>query len=173
MIKIVNRWNGQTIWEGNAESVREAVIKAIKEGANLRGADLSYADLSTIKEDVLTILSLAKPEIPALYKALIDGKINGSVYEGECACLCGTIANARGVDYMQLTEIKPDSSRPAERFFLAINKGDNPENNQVSAIVRDWIEEFAKENDITLPTRCVIWSDETTPEGNSPYRERE
>ena len=112
------------------------------EGADLRGADLRGANLSSIKADLWELLLHAVPEIPALRQAIIDGKVNGSVYEGECACLCGTIANVRKCDYRELPGIVPDGSRPAEVFFTAVKEGDTPENNQVSKIVLEWILEL-------------------------------
>lgn len=39
--------------------------------------------------------------------------------------------------------LAPDSSRPAERFCLAIREGKTPETSQVAAIAVAWIEEFA------------------------------
>lgn len=112
------------------------------EGANLEGTDLRDAKLTAIKYDVWSILSSAKDEIAGLVRALKEGKVDGSTYKGDCACLVGTVANIRGVDYDQMPSIKPDSSRPAERWFLAIREGDIPETNQISAITLEWIEEF-------------------------------
>lgn len=122
-------------------------------GADLRGADLSGADLSRsdlrgadledIKEDFLKILSLAPAEVPALKAAINEGRINGSVYQGECACLVGTIANIRDVSVYTLPEgLAPNSDRPAERWFLGIAKGDTPETNPISKITLAWIEEW-------------------------------
>jgi uncharacterized protein YjbI with pentapeptide repeats len=123
-------------------------------GSNLRGSDLRVSDLRVSETDFYSILQEAKTEVVGLYKALLDGRINGSQYSGECACLVGTIANVRGVSVSTLTQ---DSLRPAERLFLAIRQGDTPESNPVSAIVKDWIEEFAKANEILLPKRKVAW----------------
>ena len=82
-------------------------------------------------------------EATSLKQALIDGKVNGSQYEGECACLVGTIANIRHEKYTELGNgLVPNSSRPAERWFMGINKGDTPENNQISKITVEWINEF-------------------------------
>jgi hypothetical protein len=139
-------------------------------GADLRGADLSDANLSDanlrganlagVKADYLSILSLAKHEVVGLYKALLSGRIDGSSYSGECACLVGTVANLRHEDHKKLgIDLRPDSSRPAERWFLNIRKGDTPENNQVSAITKEWTEEFAKEHDIKLPVMQTVWSE--------------
>jgi hypothetical protein len=121
--------------------------KADLSGANLSWADLSGADLSKanlryIKHDVWGILLNAIPEVPALRQAILDGRVNGSTYEGECACLCGTIANARGVNYEALDGISPDSSSMAERFFMGIRKGDTPATNAASKMVLEWVEEF-------------------------------
>ena len=45
-IKILNRWTNACIWEGEVETIKEAVAKAIASGANLRGSDLSGCNLS-------------------------------------------------------------------------------------------------------------------------------
>jgi Pentapeptide repeats (8 copies) len=101
-------------------------------GADLSGADLRSADdspshpLYPIRLDVFAILDAAPAEVPALREKMVAGQINGSAYSGECACLCGTIANARGVDVADLTGIQIDSSRPAERWFAPIDEGDEP-----------------------------------------------
>jgi hypothetical protein len=110
--------------------------------ANLSGADLRVANLLAYKADLWELLLHAQPEIPALRQAIMDGKVNGSVYEGECACLCGTIANVRKCDYRQLEGIKPDSSRPIESLFTNVREGDTPENNQIAKYVVGWIDEL-------------------------------
>jgi len=112
--------------------------------ADLRGAHLSGANLMPIKADVWEILLHAIPEVPALAAALREGRVDGSTYRGPCACLCGTIANARQAELDEMPGITPDSSRPAERFFLAIRKGDTPANNAVSAVALEWVEEFQR-----------------------------
>jgi hypothetical protein len=91
------------------------------------------------------ILLNAIPEVPALRQALIDGKINGSQYAGECACLCGTIANVRGCDFRNSEGMKgvtPDSTSMAERFFMGITPENTPENNGAAKMVLQWIDEF-------------------------------
>ena len=123
-------------------------------GANLRGADLSDADLhganlsdadlSPVKADYFDVLLRAPHEIAGLRAALVAGRVDGSTYEGECACLVGTIAHVRGGQYDALGNgIKPDSGRPIERFFMGIRKGDTPESNQCSALAVEWLDEFA------------------------------
>ena len=113
-------------------------------GANLSKADLLGANLRYIKHDIWGILLNAIPEVPALRRAIIDGQINGSTYQGECACLCGTIANVRGVNYEAMSGITPDSSSMAEQFFLGIRKGDTPATNAASKMVLLWVEEFMR-----------------------------
>ena len=108
--------------------------------ANLRGANLSDANLSKIRDDIYQILDAAPAEVPALIAALKSGEVDGSVYEGKCACLVGTIANARGCNYEELDGIKPNAARPAEIWFYPINEGDTPANNQVCAITVEWCE---------------------------------
>ena len=129
-------------------------------GANLSGAYLRGANLGGAKEDLFSKISLVKDEIIGLYKTILEGKIDGSVYEGECACFCGTLANLKNIPFKQLEEktgVKPNSVSPIERLFLAIRKGDTPDNNPISNIVAGWIKEFSAENGIILPTRKIEW----------------
>jgi len=79
--------------------------------------------------------------------------VDGSTYSGDCACLCGTIANTRKCKVNDMPNITPDSDRPIERYFLAIRPGNTPENNQAAKIALGWIEEFeaAVENIIHQP----------------------
>jgi hypothetical protein len=84
---------------------------------------------------MFSILDQAPAEVPALREAIVEGKINGSTYsDGKCGCLCGTIgivhAGAAGEDVVnQAIEdlgIKPDGSRPAEQWIIAVRLGDKP-----------------------------------------------
>ncbi len=110
--------------------------------AEVSGDARVYGNALSVKADLWELLLHAIPEIPALRQAIIDGKVDGSVYEGECACLCGTIANVRKCDYKQLEGIRPNSSRPAEAYFTGISKGNTPENNKIAAQVLVWIDEL-------------------------------
>jgi uncharacterized protein YjbI with pentapeptide repeats len=109
-------------------------------GANLAGADLTGADLTPIRDDLWAVLSAAPAEAAGLRGALTEGRVNGSTYEGDCACLVGTLANVRGVKYTDMSDLAPDSSRPAERFFLGIRKGDTPETSQFSRLAMEWVD---------------------------------
>jgi len=108
-------------------------------GANFRGANLRGANLDPIKRDMFDVLLRAIPEIPLLEKAILGGKIEGTTYEGECACLCGTIEKSKRFEGK--CDMR-DGSRPIERFFLGISAGDTPENNQFSKLSYEWIQEF-------------------------------
>jgi hypothetical protein len=153
-IQIKHYLTGKVLFEYESvnNTIKKTLEEAVKSGSDLRGSDLRYSDLrdsdlrgsdlQSIKADVWELLINAIPEIPALRQAIIDGKIDGSIYEGECACLCGTIANVRGCDYTKLEGIKPDSSRPAEAFFYGVKKGDTPETNQISKLVLEWLDEL-------------------------------
>jgi hypothetical protein len=74
-----------------------------------------------------------------LIDALKNGRVDGSTYTGQCACLVGTIANVRGVDYATLEH---NARRPIERFFAGISEGDTPETNQTSKIAVEWAEQW-------------------------------
>ncbi|NEJ15489.1 hypothetical protein GR211_21980 [Rhizobium leguminosarum] len=110
--------------------------------ADLSKANLSWANLRFIKHDIWGVLLNAIPEVPALRQALVDGKVDGSQYSGECACLCGTIANARHCNYSNMAGIQANANSLAERFFLAIRPGCTPENHQPAKLVVEWIDEF-------------------------------
>ncbi len=126
---------------------------------NLNFANIRYADLSDIKKDFFEVLTVAKNEVVGIYDALIRGKINGSAYEGECACLVGTIANIRHEYHRDLKiKLKPNSNRPSEIWFLAIATGDTPSSNKVSDLTKEWIEEFSKKEGIKLPQYSLVSS---------------
>ena len=114
-------------------------------GANLRGANLDGAYLDGIREDMRRILDHAPAEVAGLLAKLRAGEVDGSCYEGACACLVGTIANLRGVKFCDMPGIVPMASSPAERWFTGISIGHTPENNPVAAIVDDWICEWQAE----------------------------
>jgi uncharacterized protein YjbI with pentapeptide repeats len=123
-------------------------------GANLALADLTRANLTraflnAIKRDFYKILRYATAEISGLRAALMEGKIDGVTYEGECACLVGTIANTRKCAYGAMPGILPNGGRPAERWFLAIRPGITPENNAVAALTLQWIDEFTANLPVT------------------------
>jgi hypothetical protein len=110
--------------------------------ANLRDANLRGANLSGIRNDFWDVLLRAQLEIAGLRLALVEGRVDGSTYEGACACLVGTIANVRHCAYSDIPNLAPDSNRPIERFFMNISKGSTPENNQCCKIAVGWIDEF-------------------------------
>jgi hypothetical protein len=126
--------------------------------ANLSSANLRHADLALIIEDFYKFLDLAKAEVPTLYKSVWDGKIDGTQYQGECACLVGTIANARHINYENLGDLKPDASRLSEKWFLGIGEGDTPQNSPVSKLTAEWLEKYMEKEGIAVPKRSVIWS---------------
>ena len=164
---IVSRWDKDVVlWTGEAAALLIALEKAVAVGANLTGADLTGADLTDanlrgadltganlrgadltganldhIRDDLFAVLSAAPTEVQALITALKAGRVDGSTYLGECACLIGTIAHARGCEYPALgPNLRADSGRPIERFFLAITKGDTPDTNDSCRLSVEWSE---------------------------------
>ena len=114
--------------------------------ADLADADLTDADLTDAREDFRSVLDLAPHEVGGLLLALREGRIDGTHYEGSCACLVGTIGNLRGCKYDAVPGIPPDSLRPSERLFLAISPGHLPSINPVAKIVEGWILEWQSEH---------------------------
>src|SRR5580700_10227738 len=64
-------------------------------GADLIGANLRGANLPGVKADFLAAVLNLPFELEFLRAAIVEGKIDGSQYSGECACLAGTLAKAR------------------------------------------------------------------------------
>ena len=129
--------------------------------ANLSSANLRSANLSEIKEDFFGRLLLAKQESVGLYDAIMRGKVNGSVYEGECVCFVGTVAKIRKEHHEKLTcDLKPDPDSLTEKWFLAFEKGVTPDRHPVAKITAEWIEEFAKANGVILPEYKLVSSAE-------------
>ena len=114
--------------------------------ADLRRADLNYAklsgaNLSGAKEDFLREVLKMPGELEFLRDAIRNGKINGSVYDGECACLAGTLSKATGKSWSIFKDDSPieiDASSTLARFFMGIAEGDTPETNPISAIALEW-----------------------------------
>ena len=79
--------------------------------------------------------------MPGLRLALVESRVDGSTYSGECCCLVGTIANVRACNYNDLDCIKPDADRPAERWFLGINPWLS-HRHPIVAITLEWIDEW-------------------------------
>jgi uncharacterized protein YjbI with pentapeptide repeats len=98
--------------------------------------------LDSIKMDFFGRMLLAQHEIPALRQAIVDGKVSGSSYEGECCCFVGTVAKIAGCHYNSLPRLKPDSNSDTEKWFYGIQKGYTPENNEIARITVAWIDEF-------------------------------
>ena len=110
--------------------------------ANLSRADLSEADLQPVRDDFYAVLSAAPAEVEGLRAAIAEGRIDGSNYEGECACLVGTIAKVANCKFNAIEGLRPNSDRLAERFFLGIGEGDTPETNQFSKLALEWTDEW-------------------------------
>jgi hypothetical protein len=111
-------------------------------GANLTGANLRGANLTPIRDDLWAVLCASPHEVLALRQSLVEGRINGSSYEGDCACLVGTLANARHCTYEEIPGLQPDSSRPAECFFSCIKIGDTPATSQFSQLALEWVDQW-------------------------------
>jgi len=143
-----------------ADLSRADLSDANLSGANLSDANLSDANLTPIKQDFLAEVLRLPNELEFLRTAIETGKIDGSTYSGECACLAGTLAHAANTpDYGLCTgfefgeaKFHVDSNSPRERFFLAIKAGDTPETNPVSAIVLDWTNEAIAIRDMIRAT---------------------
>ena len=124
-------------------NLRDANLRGADLGdAYLRGADLGGANLLPIRDDLWSVLAGAPAEVEGLRQAIIEGRIDGSTYSGECACLITTLAKVRGCDYQQLPFVKPNSSRLIERWFTNISPGDTPEKSPITKLTLEWVDTF-------------------------------
>ena len=131
----------------------DAVLSgAYLSGAYLSGADLSGADdpsspLHAIRMDYWDVLDHAPAEVPGLRTALLEGEVDGSTYEGECACLVGTMEKV-GQEMGCEVDLPHRADRPAEQWFAPITPGDKPsEKPETEGEFRaqhalDWLDEW-------------------------------
>lgn len=138
-------WLNKAITEG-ADVEYDGLGRVVWRGGEWRGGvwrgGVWRDDLTAVRDDFWAVLCSALREIPGLRRALVEGRVNGSVYIGECACLVGTIANVRGCDFTELGALKPNADRPAEQFFFSIHEGNTPENSRFAKQAVEWIDEF-------------------------------
>ena len=152
LFEIKSRLTGNILFSLECGSLKLCVEAAIRRDANLRCADLSCADLCcadlrganlrAFRDDIWAILSASPREVDGLRTALIEGRIDGSTYSGECCCLVGTLANERHCEYNEIPGLIPDLGRLAEVWFAGIKKGDTPETNQMSKQALEWVDDW-------------------------------
>jgi hypothetical protein len=109
--------------------------------ASLDGASLDGANLDGVKMEFFGKLLLQPHEAAGLRQYVIDGKVDGSCYEGACCCFVGSmekLAKERQV----ICAIPRESSSSIEVLFQAIGAGDTPETNAVSMLIVKWLDEF-------------------------------
>ena len=154
-LEIKSLW-GTVLWESERETVKEALQDANLQGADLQGAVLRGAVLqdanlrgavlrgvkfenlpqdfiNQCSRDMLFIFQCLKSELPFLREKLVKGEVDGSQYEGECACLIGTLANADGgLDKVcaAIPYYEKGTHNMGEMWFLNIRKEDTPKNNE-------------------------------------------
>ncbi len=104
-------------------------------GVNLSGVkDIPQSYINTCSRDMLYIFHTLKTELPQLREKLVKGEINGSQYEGSCACLIGSLANIKNTnpkDFCKslLPYYNMGLHNPGEQWFYQIHSGDTPKNN--------------------------------------------
>jgi hypothetical protein len=136
------------------------------------GCRIIHSDNETAREhardDILSFVEKNPDQIPGLLSALIEGRVNGRDYFGECSCLLGTIASlklghtATKLDipdqfkdsegfksgFLELVGRTPRESSYAESWFYEITPGDTPKNNPYSCLAVKWIATYAEEKGI-------------------------
>lgn len=91
--------------------------------------------MGVVKDDFFRFLSQCpSAAVEVLRDALVEGKIDGGTYEGECCCLVGTV--------QKVLDKKIRAHLTVEALAGLIKKGDTPETNFVSGVFVDWIDEY-------------------------------
>ena len=140
-------------YESEDNTIKKTVERAISSSANLRSANLCSADLRSAdlrsadlkdiinlpqsyinqcSRDILFIFRSLKKELPFLKEKLLAGEIDGTQYEGKCACLIGTLAKANGEINkvcQTITFYDKGLHNFGEQWFYQIKKYDTPDNN--------------------------------------------
>ena len=141
-IDIKSWFTGKVLFSIETETWRLAMEAAVKSKANLRDANLGGANLTVIRDDLWAVLCSAPTEAASLRQALLDGQVDGTQYEGKCACLVGSLAKAKGCRYTDIPGLTPNSQRPSERFFAAILPDHTPANSQFAKLAVEWIDQW-------------------------------
>jgi len=130
--------------------LRGAVLRGtVLRGTVLRGAKIeNISDLGDFtnqcSRDMLFVFEHLKAELPFLRDKLVKGGVNGTQYEGDCACLIGTLANADGGIAKVCGAIpyyEKGLQNYCEQWFWQIREGDTPENNLYAAHALKLIDE--------------------------------
>ena len=94
------------------------------------------------RKEVLRLLEFFPESASGLRLALVEGRVEGSTYYGECSCIKGTIRKLMNVKWMEDIGLVQDPESPAELWFLGIRKGDTDKDNPYSFLAVQWIDEF-------------------------------
>jgi len=125
-------------------------------GANLRGANLEGANEKTLPEsyinqcsrDMLYVFEHARNELPYLREKLVSGHVNGTQYEGECACLLGSLGKGNMTCVKKVVKAIPYYDMGlhnfSEQWFYNIKSGDTPETNFFAKHALKLIDEVLK-----------------------------
>ena len=114
-------------------TIAKTLEEAIKGSADLRSADLRLAKnipqdyINICSRDMLFIFQALKSELPYLRKKIVEGEIDGTQYEGDCACLIGSLKKGTDGGVEKVCEFIPFYDKglhnPAEQWFWQIRKG--------------------------------------------------
>lgn len=116
---------------------------AIVRNTNFHKANLQRTDLTPIRDDIWAILSSSSPaEVLVLRMLINEGRIDGTIYEGSCACLVGTLAKIKHCHYSKIPAVTPNGNRPAELFFYEIRPGDTPKHSYFSKLALKWVDQW-------------------------------
>jgi len=134
------------VWDSSTPSidVRDSSKPSIDVWGSWVGpasAPMTYSN----RDDLIVVLDSAKAETPGLLAALQIGKVNGSCYDGECACLVGTLERMHGSPFLPR-----DVNRPAEQLFMPIRPGMTPKNSAHVLVICEWIKDWAKDRGVSL-----------------------
>lgn len=122
--------------------------------------DCDLLDMDLAKRNIYAIYDKNPKEVIGVLKAIDEGRIDGTLYTGKCACLIGTIGQLRGLAEKRTYDwdVEPsilntfnkeiwsiDFMSPAEQFFIKILEGDTPSTSEYSKFARKWTIEWLEQ----------------------------
>ena len=138
------------------------------------------AFLAAAKAATFKAFDLLPSEVKAFRQAVIEGRIDGRLYSGKCACLYGTLGKrVAGLPYNDDFSLLPvyhnklhehysenlvalkeffyanfrhklNQFHVEEEFFSVIHEGDTPTTSEYSALALSWVNQWMQQQDKVL-----------------------
>jgi hypothetical protein len=99
---------------------------------------------------MLFVFEHLKHELPYLRDKLVKGEIDGTQYDGDCACLIGSLGHGDESKVDKVCKAIPYYEKGlhnyGEQWFWNIKKGDTPKNNEFAEHALKLIDSVLEKN---------------------------